>query len=265
MLISVDNLRKRLTESLPDPHFTIVGDVHGDYDSYLNSIKNSHTSLVVGDVVADNDIGKDKDLYLGIRHLDYTKHRFIGGNHEPYNSEISKLVGGDINSNFQYWFKGERRRFTRLIDNYLYNYGTWEIPGCESDWTRKLFYMRGAWSIDHKNRSLGNDLFEEEELTYEQGASAIDHYSKTNPDFVVTHACPQSIQEILPLRYGGGKSLSSRTGEILQQMFEMRSPKIWVFGHYHLSFCRVINGTLFVCLDRCETLNFDKNLDLILE
>lgn len=250
------------------PHFTVIGDLHGRYDSYLSAIERSEYSVCVGDIPADFDLGSTKDLYLGIRHLDSKRHWLIGGNHEPYNSVVDSSTSIDNPCNYAprskwYVIDGEVRKFTHLTENYLGHYGVQPIPGCENtEFKPEFFYVRGAWSIDHANRYLGVDMFKEEELTYAQATAALDAYAKVKPDFVISHACPQFVQSQLPLRFKEGKSFPSLTGSLLEQMYEIHQPKLWVFGHYHLKYKELIDDTIFVCLDRCEALHFDKHLQL---
>ena len=157
------------------------------------------------------DMGFD---YGFLNDIDSTHHRFIPGNHDNYNC---------------------------LPPHSLGDYGLWTIPSFE------LFFVRGAWSIDYKYRTLGVDLFEEEELSVAQFDKCIELYSKLRPDFVISHSCPLEIVGKLKLQ--SGKVVKTRTVQALQAMFEIHQPTLWIFGHYHQTFRTLYKGTMFICVD----------------
>ena len=55
----------------------IVGDVHGEFDKYINRVKNADYSLCVGDVGFD---------YSPLSDLDPDRHKIIAGNHDNYDN-----------------------------------------------------------------------------------------------------------------------------------------------------------------------------------
>jgi hypothetical protein len=279
MLYSVDELRERFDMPLPQPHFSIIGDVHGCNIQYLEAVKNCHCSFQVGDFVG----AVEEADYTSLLYLDPNKHVFIGGNHEPYTiklrSDVSTQDPRAVDPYSKFFKKGDKvYQFDQLPPHHVGHYGVWQIPDCEptAGLNDKLFFMRGAWSIDKNWRTDGVDWFEDEELTYAQGNAAIKMYGEVKPDFVVTHACPQFVQSHLRLfkKEGVEESFRTRTGQILEAMHNIHRPKIWVFGHYHQDMMKMIEGTLFVCLDtfasfhgipvRMPILNFDKNLRIIM-
>lgn len=115
-----------------------------------------------------------------------------------------------------------------------------------------LFTVRGADSIDKHLRTEGIDWFENEELTYPEGLECLDLYEKCKPNIVVSHDCPQSVMTSL-----FGYPDKSRTRQLLESMFEIHQPNLWVFGHHHRSKDVQILGTRFVCLAELETLTIE--------
>jgi predicted phosphodiesterase len=111
-----------------------------------------------------------------------------------------------------------------------------------------IFCVRGAASIDKSHRIEGFDWFREEELTYAEGMEAIAQYESISPSTLLTHNAPQSIVEL----FFGYKDKSTTT-QILQEMFEIHKPKLWVFGHHHRRMEREVDGCLFVCLEELGT------------
>lgn len=115
-----------------------------------------------------------------------------------------------------------------------------------------LFTIRGANSIDKHLRTEGLDWFSDEELNYKQQCEAYDVYVETKPKIVVSHDCPQSVMQSL-----FGYSEKSQTRIMLEHMFQVHQPELWVFGHHHKSKDVNINGTRFVCLSELETLTIE--------
>lgn len=202
----------------------IIGDIHGNYREYRKIIKNVSQSLQVGDMGLD---------YLGLMDKDPDIHKFIGGNHDNYD-HVHKIL------------------------NYLGDFGVWK-----SD-IGDIFHVRGAWSIDNEWRKNYEKTkgfktwWEQEELTDEKFEECVKLYTEVKPKFVVSHACPQSIQKYVTDRefqaqfgFSTDQELTSRTCLYLQQMYEIHAPKVWVFGHYHTYKNWFQDQTRFICLNMC--------------
>jgi hypothetical protein len=166
------------------------------------------------------DFGFD---YSTLASVDSERHRIIGGNHDNYD-EVGKCP------------------------NFLGNYGVHSVPGFGD-----LFFVRGAFSIDRHQRIEGLDWWPEEELPMRTCYDALEEYMLIQPDFVVTHACPTTI---VPHVTASLHIKPARTCQLLEQMFAFHQPKRWVFGHYHRSWSKTIDGTSFTCLDELECLDF---------
>jgi uncharacterized protein YjeT (DUF2065 family) len=148
-------------------------------------------------------------------------HRFIRGNHDN---------------------PGVCRRHTQFIND-----GT-----VEND----TMFIGGGLSIDRPYRTEHFSWWADEELSIDQLVNLTDVYRTARPSIMVTHDCPEQIALALvqKLLLPGVHKLDfpSRTRQAFQSMFELHKPKLWIFGHWHLSFDQVIDGTRFVCLAELE-------------
>ncbi len=166
------------------------------------------------------DFGFD---YTTLSSIDARQHRVLGGNHDNYD---------DMGN----W------------PHFLGDYGTYNVPGFGN-----IFFIRGGLSIDRYRRTEGVSWWRQEELGMKECYAALDEYSKVKPDFVVTHGCPVSV---VPYVTSSLLIFPSRTNQLLEQMFATHKPKQWVFGHYHQSWNKTIDGTHFTCLRELECLDF---------
>ena len=128
-------------------------------------------------------------------------------------------------------------------------------PNSVGDWSYNsgynLFTVRGANSIDKHLRTEGVDWFSNEELTYAEGCEAYDNYIQLKPEIVITHDCPQNICKQLSSHHALYEM--STTRQLLQAMFEAYQPKLWLFGHHHMSKEIITEGCKFKCLKELET------------
>lgn len=210
----------------------IIGDIHGRYLTYGKLIANIPQSICVGDVGFDYN-------YL-IDRVDPNKHRSIAGNHDNY----------DI---------------IDTVPHFMGDYGETNSP------LGNIFFVRGAWSIDRKERELNDfmskskTIWEEQELTVEQGYQALDAYKVAKPNFVITHECPLDVVQYVTEpgfveMFGYDQPIiKTRTNQLLQAMTDFHSPKIWCFGHYHKRWYKMINNTLFICVKDEECIDFRDN------
>jgi predicted phosphodiesterase len=214
-----------------------------------------------------------------------TKTRFIGDVH-GFKYELGLVVGGlpeDVTSVIQvgdmgvgfgqgdYWhesledmLRGVNGRFIRgNHDNpsQCREMSTWIRDGLvEND----VMFVGGAWSIDYQWRTKGYDLWDDEELSYEELNRVIDIYDMIRPRVMVTHDCPLSVSNHLFIQRNksfSNKQYRTRTGAAFDIMFEMHKPAAWIFGHWHSNEDEVINGTRFICLD--ELSYADINLETL--
>lgn len=165
------------------------------------------------------DFGFKYETLIGV---DEARHRILAGNHDNYD---------------------ETGRWT----HFLGDYGVHHIMGFGD-----IFFIRGGLSIDRHIRTEGVDWWYNEELSMAECYAALTEYQRTKPNFVVSHECPQSI---IPHVTASSLLIPSRTNQLLEQLFSIHQPDRWVFGHYHTSWNKVINGTQFTCLDELECLD----------
>ena len=160
--------------------------------------------------------------YDALEDLDSNNHKIIGGNHDNY----------DIIKN---------------CPNYLGDYGTANIGGVG------FFFVRGEKSIDAHLRIEGTTWWRNEELSMEEGYAAVEAYTQAKPDIVISHGCPA---ELLPHFITNElKTTPSRTSQILDSMWNVHRPKMWIFGHHHNSKRIVVENCEFRCLAELETID----------
>ena len=169
--------------------------------------------------------------YKMLKDVDPDKHVFFGGNHDNY----------DV---------------IKQIPNNIGDFGP-------SPFSSKVFFIRGAWSIDQKCRKEGISWWREEELSDLEIANAYDMYKLFKPEIMLSHECPFSLLKHLKLDpnfarnygyYAPDSCIKTRTNLLLDGCFQTHKPKLWLFGHYHRDFDMTIDGTRFRCLtgDGCN-------------
>ena len=197
---------------------TVIGDVHGHIETYKQIAEDSEYSIQLGDMGFN---------YTGLNSLDPDKHKFFGGNHEDYDLYYQ-------------------------VPHSLGDFGMDEINGLE------FFYVRGAFSIDimyrlDQNMNGNKSWWDKEQLTYKQMSICEEEYAHQKPDIVITHTAPtKAIRDNFSTstlnRLGFSDTFQDHTSGLLQRMFEIHQPSIWIFGHFHKGVVDTINGTEFHCL-----------------
>lgn len=205
-------------------YFRVISDVHGKFDKYISIAKQAEYTIQIGDMGF---------TYDALNKLDHEKHRVLAGNHDNYHCVDDKFI-------FQ-------------TPHFLGDFGTYKIPNYE------VFFVRGADSIDKKYRKIGINWFEKEELSYQQCLAALELYKNIKPDFVISHECPTSIIDFVGLKYWNQQIiLPSNTAKLLQEMLDFHRPKLWIFGHHHKNFTKVIDGTKFECREELGYIDFEE-------
>ena len=237
-------------------YLRIVGDVHGHITKrqactkprnngkyYLEIARGAEFSLQVG------DMGFDYSPIKNAR-LDYCCHQFIGGNHDNY----------DV---------------VQKVPNYLEDFGVTDLGGIA------ISYCRGAFSIDKlqrqadERRSGYKSWWHEEELSYARSMEAIEWWKNATdfyddrPKIMVTHDAPDEVTKLIgnpeTLKVFGfdPNRFNTSSQMMLQAMFEVAKPDLWIFGHYHKNWQRVVKGTQFVCVDELNYLHLDRNGEIV--
>jgi predicted phosphodiesterase len=196
----------------------VISDVHGKKWDYCKIAKEVDFTVQLGDLDFNYDW-----LYA----LDADNHKVIAGNHDNY----AKMTPED-------------EKFMYQTPHFLGDFGTYTLGGVE------FFFVRGGRSIDEEYRTLGIDYWPEEQLNYHQSYLAIDKYRQIKPRIMITHECPTSIIDYVSkgTTWKGQPIRPSHTANLLQTLFELHQPEIFIFGHHHRHFDMVINKTRFICL-----------------
>jgi len=188
----------------------LIGDVHGKKEGYFRVLDfmEDYCSLQIGDMDFD---------YSHLESVDSTRHKFLPGNHDNYD---------------------------KLYDcpNCIGDYGFTKLGDID------FFFVRGAFSIDKHLRTPDQSWWEKEELTISEGYDALDLYAKTKPSLMITHDCPTVMRNFLVTTKVTLTKIETRTGQLLQQMYEIHQPDIWIFGHWHVDIKRKMGRTNFRCL-----------------
>lgn len=195
----------------------IIGDVHCHIPMYVRIATEVENSIQIGDM----GIGLISEETKKIAELPVLPgHKFFRGNHD--NPALCKIH-----------------------PNYLGDFGAYGD---------KIFFMAGADSIDKAKRIMGVSWWPDEQLNYRTGIDALELYENMMPEVVLTHDAPYVAANALLNRFiiPGVSELkevfTNSTQEILQQMWNIHQPKLWIFGHYHVNWEKKIGHTRFVCL-----------------
>jgi predicted phosphodiesterase len=193
----------------------VVGDTHGKYKSHAKicwrAEKEGMCTLQLGDYGFS---------YKPLRHFGLSPeyHKLFGGNHDNY----EKL---------------------KDCPNNLGDFGETTLGGVN------FFFVRGAFSIDKAQRTQGKDWWPEEELTMGQCYKALEQYKQARPRIMITHDCPNVMRDWFYNKGVCDFKIDTRTGQILQAMYEEYQPEYWIFGHWHVDVKIKIGQTIFVCLN----------------
>lgn len=207
----------------------LIGDIHGKISPYLDLLADCEESVQIGDFgmgfLTPYQMDKTAEAHAA------GHHRFIRGNHDDP-AMCQDSTG---------WIKD----------------GTY-------DPVRDTMYIGGAWSIDgdyrrsFDARNGTTSWWKDEELSVAELVRIHADFVYHKPSIVITHDCPMQVSKELFFdgRYDMyGPHQSTRTAEALQAMFYEHKPDLWVFGHWHISERKRIEGTEFVCLRELEFLD----------
>jgi Icc-related predicted phosphoesterase len=198
----------------------VLGDVHGKWKEYYKLLDQFPDELSIQ--IGDMGVGFPGSPILNLKE----NQKWFRGNHDaPHISHAHPNHMGD--------YGGE------IIENH------------------RVFWVAGAWSIDWTMRQEGRTWWRDEELTYSELDKALEEYLEFKPEIMLSHDTPSSIGQMILDRHAmpGFKTPAiapTRTGQALQAMFEAYQPKKWIFGHWHQTWTKLINGTEFQCLDELE-------------
>ena len=220
----------------------VIGDVHGwitkgplrerarsQKPSYTEINEGCEYSVQLGDMSFD---------YNMLNHIDPKHHRFFPGNHDNFDT----------------------------LDQSAHSLGRY---GCINAGGVSFFFCGGGFSLDknarilHEHQTGEKTWWEAEEMRYGEALKCLELYKIRKPKVVITHEAPRSISNMISdpavLRNFGydPDKFTTNTSELLQTMLDEHQPHMWIFGHYHKSWHRNINGTLFRCLDKLEYMDLE--------
>lgn len=209
----------------------IVGDIHGKIPAYINILKTKvrksqefFKSIQIGDFGHKKDFKRRNRKVEQSRLLKNEHHVFFGGNHDDYDN---------------------------LPEFHLGDFG--EVPFLENS-----FFVRGARSPDEGNRVMGmedRNWWPEEELNWKQSNECANRYEEAKPKVVLSHDGPSvATDDMFPTKEG----INSNTTKLLDNLFEIHQPDLWIFGHWHRDRYLEVENTSFFCLDELSVFEFDK-------
>lgn len=212
----------------------IIGDIHGKYASYHRIIRN-----LKQDTIQLGDFGFKESHEWHRANVDPERHKVLFGNHDYYPMFNEPHSLGDFSyKNGLMTIRGAKS-FDRAGTDWV-----WKQVDKE---TKKLM-------LETAIRLEGVDLFEwQEEMGHQKSEEVIDSFIEHRPSIVVSHDCPSMVREAM-METMGRELRRTRTDQMLQACLEHHQPDLWVFGHYHKSFDRTMNGTRFVCLEELEVM-----------
>jgi Calcineurin-like phosphoesterase len=201
-----------------------IGDVHGKYPQYKRIIREHQNTIQVGDMGVGFFKWPHGEPYANppFDEMLHSGARFIRGNHD--NPAVCR------------------------------KHQMWIPDGTVED---DMMFIGGAFSIDKAYRIEDFNWWPDEELSYKEFENLVDVYNVAKPACMVTHDCPVVAVNAIHSHH---RFDNSRTQQCLQILWEMHKPKVWVFGHHHQSFDKVIDGTRFVCLDELEVKEINWNI-----
>lgn len=197
---------------------TFLGDIHGDFEVLKRALH-----LDKGPIIQVGDMG------LGFPHQKKVRGLWVP---DPDSSDPV-----EFNPRMQF-IRGNHDDpvACRKYPNYMGDYGVDSETG--------IFFISGGESIDRKERTMGIDWWEDEQLTYRELDDAITRYYEVRPSVVLSHECPTSVIKEIHSHH----HYPSRTSNALEAMFVLHQPRVWIFGHHHKVWRRTINHTDFICV-----------------
>ena len=199
----------------------LVGDIHGDIQA-IQEIRQSSSQADLTIQIGDFGIGFGAENQLST--LDPNVIKILHGNHD--NPDLLSTFPHDLG-----------------------RFGTLELNNT------KIFYIAGADSIDKNRRILCTNWWPNEELSFKEGEECLSTYDsvKNDIDIIISHEAPTNAA----LSLLGTVPRDTFTSQLLHEIWEIKQPTQWYFGHYHTSWQNKIGTTKFQCLSINESLIFE--------
>lgn len=182
--------------------------------------------------------------------------------HKQYMAAHSRTLQlGDLGFDYDYMFSFDSKCHKFIAGNHDNYDKVNKIPHYTGDFSLlwgKVATIRGAYSIDKEFRTEGKDWWRQEELEYTQMKAGLDFIIDVKPPIIASHDCPGFLAKTLhPL---SNPVEPSRTASFLNALWEVYQPKIWIFGHHHVSKVMRVGDCLFHALgmEEVHRLDLDK-------
>jgi hypothetical protein len=109
----------------------------------------------------------------------------------------------------------------------------------------KLFFISGADSTDKAYRKENVSWWRNEQLSDNQLFEAFKLYTQVRPEIVISHTCPAFVTKLMIQSKD-----AHRTEKMLEKMWNLHQPKLWLFGHFHPEslWDFPIKNTRFICV-----------------
>ena len=207
----------------------VLGDLHishsaGNVASLRDALQSYYDLFIqIG------DFSEDSFDYHNLASLDPEKVKILGGNHEHWPTLLT-------------------------LPFCLPPFGVLDLNGC------KVFWLRGAYSIDSAFRKKGSWWPEWEQLHFAELYEAYLFYMETKPDILIAHEASTEAKKVLNLRglrLEVSFNIASPTQQTLDKMLEAHRPKLVVNGHWHVASSEKKDGTYFRSLGIGELRTFD--------
>lgn len=193
----------------------MIGDIHGDFESYDKIIKDLEETYPGAKSIQVGDYGIGFGNNPDISKVN-KNHRFIRGNHDCLDECM-------------------------LYDNFIVDGHLDRFEG------GSMMFIGGAWSIDRGYRQPYKDWWPDEEVSYEKAVALINGYEYIKPTIMVTHDMPRSAS-MNNFRLSEERVGKNMTNQMLDEMFKIHKPKLWIHGHWHIQYKTTFNDTTFVGL-----------------
>ncbi len=213
----------------------VISDVHGLRKEYLQIVDEVEYSLQLGDMGFH---------YEFLSNVDPNKHKFFVGNHDNHDDKYN-------------WA------------HCLQKFGSRKHGGLD------FFFLEGGFSVDKDLRVKKEQMriwpktwWNNEELPQEELEECLRVYKEIKPDVLISHEPSRKIADLISnpdfLRdWGYDPDLfTTRTGETLNRMINAHTPKLHIFGHFHMNFDKVIDGCRYICQEELGYLDLEANLSL---
>ena len=119
-----------------------------------------------------------------------------------------------------------------------------------------VLFVGGADSVDRDYRIAGRDWFAEESIT-ERDLQKVRSIRGGSIEVVISHCAPASVAAFFLQALVGYGYSGTRSERALDEVLFLHQPRLWVFGHYHVSREVERDGTTFRCLAEGEYFDVD--------